>query len=186
MKVSSKRDIANRKKVKNLVQKEDGDLPLSIRELNELFLNLDPADLTIAQKEYLSKIGMPKEVIEGHDDTLATLCLVTNIDEWAPILFRFLGAQRKRRQRERERIIAFDTLSLVDNDSALKIENWAFISKRISRLIVSDSNGPMTKILRIVLENADVIPTQKEIAKKTKMSQGTVSKTIQKIKKYLS
>jgi hypothetical protein len=102
--------LENRKRIRELLNKDDCEIPLDLAELNRLFKNIDPADLLIAQRDSLLKSGTPKEVIDDNDTTLVALLLCVNIDEWAPALFRLLSNQRRKRQKDRKRTIALDNL----------------------------------------------------------------------------
>ena len=179
MKILSKDDIDNRRKIKALINKDDGDIPSSEKELNELFQNLDPADLFIAQKEYLLNSGVPEEAIVEEDGTLSALLLALNIDEWAPALFRLLAKEKKRRQRDKKRIIVLDNLFELPGQidkSYLRIENRALVNQRVTHLVLTSPNTNIVKVLKILVEDPETRISQKKIAKKVGVTQGTISK----------
>lgn len=196
------------RRIKSLINKDEGtDVPLSEKILDELFQNIDPADFYIAKREYLLNLGTPDDAFG--DNIIIGLILAVNIEDWAPALFRLLGAEKKRRRRDKKRIIALDSLyedfdkifvkfpsdnpkdwpspidPPVDNKTALEIENRALISKKIRRLILTSPNKNVVNILKII-DFEDPFPPQDEIATKLGITQGSVSKTIQKIRKCFS
>jgi len=178
-----KKDFQDKaRRIRSLINKDDGEFPISKKILDKLFQNIDPAELFIAQKEYLLRLGAPDDTI--NDDIMAGLTLAINIDEWAPALFRLLGMKKKRMEHEKKRIVTLDTLDPVDDTSALEIENWALRKQKINRLILSPPNSNTIEVLKIIFENPET--GQKEIAEKLGISQGTVSKTFQQIRKRLN
>lgn len=176
-----KKDFQDRaKRIRSLIKKDDGEIP---DKLDELFQNINPAELHIAEKEYLLAQGMSIDEIND-EDSLADDMLILDIDEWAPALFRLLGSRKKRAKWEKERIIALDDNQLIDDKTALRIENRALISQKIKHLVLNPPNSNTVSVLKIILEDSDT--TQPQIAKKLKISQRTVSRTFQLIRKRLT
>lgn len=193
------------KQIKALIQRDDGEIPISEKALDEFFQDISPADFYIAKREYLLKIGTPDGALE--DDTLVGLILTVNMDDWVPALFRLLGRLKSRRRWEKKKIFCLDTLKRdlskltmkfpndskdwvspvkppVDNMSAVKIEDLALMKKKIIRLIISAPNSYAVNIIQIIFE--DPYTPQPEIAKELGISQGYVSKILKEIQKRLN